>query len=257
MRALMVVAHPDDETVGAGALLAGIAQLTLVHVTDGAPRDPWFWHAAGVDSRERYAALRAGELERALLVGNVHARRVALGCVDQEAALELGRITRAVAALVDDERPGLILTHPYEGGHPDHDACAFAVATALRLCRARAPLVGEMAFYHDAGGTLRTGAFLGGGGVLHRLDDDELGRKRAMLDCFASQRQVLARFSDDVERLRAAPPYDFLQPPHAPPLHYERFGWPLDGARFRALAAAALDELGLTRSAADAAPRSE
>ncbi|MBV9250682.1 MAG: hypothetical protein JO227_15715, partial [Acetobacteraceae bacterium] len=39
MRSAVVVAHPDDETVGAGASLRLFRDLTLVHVTDGAPRD--------------------------------------------------------------------------------------------------------------------------------------------------------------------------------------------------------------------------
>ena len=253
---MMVVAHPDDETVGGAALLGRVRQATLVHLTDGAPRESWFWHAAGVGTREAYAALRARELDRALAVGAVRARRLAFGCIDQEAALALPRLTRALAALIDAERPTLVLTHPYEGGHPDHDAAAFAVAAAVRLCRAPPPLVAEMAYYHERDGALRTGAFLGGTGSRHELSRAERERKRAMLDCFESQREVLARFADDAEWLRPAPAYDFARLPHPPPLHYERFGWRLDGARFCVLAAAALAELGLTRAAADAAPRS-
>jgi LmbE family N-acetylglucosaminyl deacetylase len=256
MRAMMVVAHPDDETVGGCAWLFGAGEVTIVHLTDGAPRDPWFWEAAGVDSREAYAALRARELDRALVTGRVHARRVALGHVDQESAHALPELARAVAALVDEEDAAVILTHPYEGGHPDHDAAAFVVAAATRICRARAPLVAEMAYYHEHRGTLRTGAFLGGGATHYRLSPDQKRRKRAMLDCFVSQRQVLARFADDVEQWRPAPSYDFGRAPHAGPLHYERFGWPLNGARFRALAATALETLGLTPAAAGGAPRS-
>jgi len=37
--AMAVVAHPDDETVGAGALLDRLDDVVVVHVTDGAPRD--------------------------------------------------------------------------------------------------------------------------------------------------------------------------------------------------------------------------
>ena len=36
---LVVAAHPDDETVGAGAQLMRLPQLVLMHLTDGAPRD--------------------------------------------------------------------------------------------------------------------------------------------------------------------------------------------------------------------------
>jgi LmbE family N-acetylglucosaminyl deacetylase len=251
---MVVVAHPDDETVGAAALLMRLGRLTLVHVTDGAPRDPWFWHQAAVTTREAYARLRATELRRALAIGGVTTEPIGLGCPDQQAALALPTLTRAVTALVDEHRPAIVLTHPYEGGHPDHDACAFIVAAAVRACRTAAPLVGEMAFYHDEAGALASSVFLPGGdpGHIHRLSVLERARKRAMLDCFGSQRPVLTRVTSDVERLRRAPTYDFTAPPHPPPLHYDRLGWPIDSARFRALATAALD---LTRAEADGARR--
>jgi N-acetylglucosamine malate deacetylase 2 len=35
----VVVAHPDDETIGCGAILRRLPLVRLVHVTDGAPRD--------------------------------------------------------------------------------------------------------------------------------------------------------------------------------------------------------------------------
>ena len=36
-RAIVVAAHPDDETAGAGALLAELADPLVVHATDGSP----------------------------------------------------------------------------------------------------------------------------------------------------------------------------------------------------------------------------
>lgn len=257
-RVVLVVAHPDDETVGAGALLGRLEDPTLVYVTDGAPRDPWFREQAGLPTRAAYAAVRATELERALVEGGVRARRVELGCVDQEAAFALAPLSRTLAKMLDTERPAIVLTHPYEGGHPDHDATAFAVAAAVRLCRPPAPLVVEMASYHASGGTLVAGDFIPGGPPVttHALSPEERARKRRMLRSFATQARVLARFADDTERLRVAPSYDFSQPPHAGRLHYDGRGWPVDGARFCALAVEALEELGLTRSAADGAPRS-
>jgi len=56
-----------------------------------------------------------------------------------------------------------VVTHPYEGGHPDHDAAAFV--TCMR-CGSRGkretPLLAmEMTSYHGVGGKLTVGAFLG------------------------------------------------------------------------------------------------
>ena len=39
----LVVAHPDDETLGAGARMACLHNLTLIHLSDGAPRTSRRW----------------------------------------------------------------------------------------------------------------------------------------------------------------------------------------------------------------------
>jgi hypothetical protein len=49
----------------------------------------------------------------------------------------------------------------------------------------------------------------------------------------------------EVERFRPAPAYDFTAPPHEGKLFYECFDWGMNGARFRELAAGAMEELGL------------
>src|SRR5690348_1358125 len=84
-RVALVVAHPDDETIGAGAQLARLRHLTLVHVTDGAPRSGRDAAAAGCASPHDYAALRRRELAAALAAGGARAERiVALAYPDQE-----------------------------------------------------------------------------------------------------------------------------------------------------------------------------
>lgn len=236
MRVLIVAAHPDDETLGASALLGPPHEAVVVHATDGAPRDRRWW-PAGVSDRDAYARLRAGEAARALAL--VDAERVALGIADQEAVRALARLAQAIAEQIARRAPDLIVTHAYEGGHPDHDAVAFAVARARRLA-GRAPPAIEMALYHGAPGALVAGEFLDGRPSTRRaLDPVELRRRRAMLACFASQRATLAPFLALAhERYRPAPAYDFSRPPHDGPLLYERLGFPISGAAWRALAAA-------------------
>jgi LmbE family N-acetylglucosaminyl deacetylase len=231
---LLVAAHPDDETVGAGAQLLRLPQLVLLHLTDGAPRDLKFARQAGCATREEYAELRAGELDAALRLGGAQATRIGLGFVDQEAALHLDDIVDTLVATIARERPAALLTHPYEGGHPDHDAAAFAVATAIARS-AHQPACFEMAYYNDRG----DGAFLPGGppDTVVPLDEAGRARKQAMFAAYASQAHVLKRFPVDNERFRPAPRYDFTQPPHAGTLYYERHQWPLDGAKFRELCA--------------------
>jgi N-acetylglucosamine malate deacetylase 2 len=75
------------------------------------------------------------------------------------------------------------------------------------------------------------------------LDERERALKQGLVDCFLTQRRVLADCQIDVERFRPAPAYDFTHPPQDGPLHYEQFYWGVDGMRWRALADQALAEL--------------
>jgi LmbE family N-acetylglucosaminyl deacetylase len=243
-RALIVVAHPDDETIGAGALLARGVPAAILHLTDGAPRDPELRPPGS--SRLGYAETRRAELDQAMdLVGLPPARRLDGGAADQEAALELPRLARLIARAIGEFGIELVLTHPYEGGHPDHDAAAFAVRAALSLATGDgqpAPDLVEMAFYNEGGTDFLESA---GPPVLEiGLGPTERRMKRRLLGCYASQSTVLAAFPDvlERERFRCAPAYDFTRPPHAPPLYYERQGW-MEGARWRDLARAATEAL--------------
>lgn len=246
-RALVLAAHPDDETLGAGAVLALRPGCQVLHLTDGAPADPRLWSQAFQGTREGYAALRQIELRRALERAGVGPERVrSLGARDQEAPLQLAPLTRALVAELRRLRPPALLAQPYEGGHPDHDAAAFIARAAVALLGRDPPLLLEMTSYHRRDGQLRTGEFLQPAEVETLVLDASLrATKRAMLDAFASQRPVLEPFGVEVERFRRAPGYDFTRPPHDGILHYEALGWPMRGARFCELARAALRELGL------------
>jgi LmbE family N-acetylglucosaminyl deacetylase len=232
---MIVVAHPDDETLGASALIGPPHETIVVHATDGAPRDPRWW-PAGTSDREAYADERAREAERALAL--VGADRIALGFADQEAALVLPQLARSLADHIARRAPDLIVTHAYEGGHPDHDAVALAVARARPLARALIEVY-EMALYHGAPGVFVAGEFIdNAASVRHVLPPAQLRRRRAMLACYASQRATLAPFfALEHERYRRAPAYDFSRPPHDGPLLYERMGFPTSGAVWRACAA--------------------
>jgi N-acetylglucosamine malate deacetylase 2 len=249
---LLVCAHPDDETIGAGALLGHLPDPFVVHLTDGAPRERRWWGIPDLPSREAYARLRAGELACALDAAGVpRDRRRVLGFIDQAASLDLLRLVRDVAGLLEELRPGVVLTHPYEGGHPDHDAAAFAVhaTCALREREGKEPpvVVVEFTSYHAGQGGIEVGCFLPAEREVVTLEssDEDGSRKRRMLECHASQARTLALFSVGLERFRRAPAYDFTRPPHPGTLYHEQHGWGEPGERWRARAAEALDVLGI------------
>jgi LmbE family N-acetylglucosaminyl deacetylase len=247
----VVAAHPDDETIGVGGHLASLPRATLVYLTDGAPRDGRDARDRGFSTPAEYAKARRRELEQALAIAGVPPGRcVHLGVADQEAALHLSDLALELAHFFAAGKPHWVLSHAYEGGHPDHDAAAFVVHAAATLVRHRGsepPAVLEFASYHAREGGVEVGTFLppppelaGADDVaIFELTDEQRRVKAEMLACYETQRHVLSAFPLDREAFRPAPVYDFRAPPHPGPLYYEAFPWGLTSARWLELAAEA------------------
>lgn len=247
---LIIVAHPDDEAIGAGGLLRGYPDATVVHVTDGGGADLASVIARGFGSREDYAAARRHEVLAALALAGIPATRVrCLGVPDGEAGRRLLEVSRLVMDLFDDVRPDVVLTHPYEGGHSDHDATAFAVHLAAGMLRrdgVGAPLVLELTSYHNRNGERVRGEFLPNAEVPDcemLLGEEERELKRRMFEAFTTQQEVVKPFRLDAERFRVAPRYVFTEAPHEGMLDYERRCVRISGAEWRAMAEQALAAL--------------
>ncbi|HXT20973.1 MAG TPA: PIG-L deacetylase family protein [Thermoanaerobaculia bacterium] len=249
MRVMVLTAHPADESLGAAGLLSRLKDPWVVCLTDGAPRDRRFVPAGCPASPSGYAKRRRQEMRAALSLAGVGVDRVLqLDVPDQEAALSLCKLVHRLTTLARGLRPHLLITHGYEGGHPDHDAAALAARLAVeRLERQEgaAPALAEMLSYHREEDRLVADRFLPASTdrwtVLLRLSPRERRLRRDMLACHASQVATMVQLPERPwERLRPAPHYDFLRPPHEGPLQYEVLGFALDGRRWRELAAEAI-----------------
>jgi LmbE family N-acetylglucosaminyl deacetylase len=246
---MIVVAHPDDESIGAGARLRSLGDVYVVDVTNGAPKDIECAHRHGFATVDEYAEARRAELFKAIAAAGVpEDRLILLDISDGEASLRLAELCLRITQLIDDHRPQVIVTHPYEGGHTDHDATAFAVHLACGVLRRegqRPPAILELASYHAVDGKKVVQRFL----PHERADRDQrvihLSRaerelKERIFACFESQKDVIGRFSTKLERFRPAPRYVFTEAPHEGQLNYERYGDPDRGKSWREQAVEAM-----------------
>ena len=253
---IIVAAHPDDEVVGLGTRLNEFQNLlAIVHVTDGAPRTGPDVANAGFATWRQYADQRRKEFESAMREARARpGRKLCFWCPDQRAIYGIASHTRRLAALFERVHPQYVFTHPYEGGHPDHDAAAVSVHAAVALLRnagRAAPLILEFASYHNSCTGLESERFLDDSEAPVRdrvLNSEQQNLKQNVFRCYASQQKVLAWFPIKREPVRLAPAYDFTSPPHEGQLLYETFGLGLTGKHWRRVAAKTLRNMhrGLT-----------
>ena len=148
LKLLFLMAHPDDETLGASVLLSASPGATVCYLTEGAPRRREFWSPmAQHGSHEDYVSLRRTEAHGALRhVGIPSDAIVWLGGTDQESIYEAEMLLESLVGVIEREHPDAIVTHAYEGGHPDHDSAALIAHLARELSTEVALL--EIPLYH-------------------------------------------------------------------------------------------------------------
>ncbi|HKW27654.1 MAG TPA: PIG-L family deacetylase [Terriglobales bacterium] len=247
-RTLILIAHPDDEAVGCGALLQRMKEPVVIFATDGAPRDRYFWEKTG--SREAYAELRRREARASLsLAGVQHIEFLQAGegwFTDQELFRCLTPALESLSALMRLYSPQALLTLAYEGGHPDHDSCSFLTSVLARSLSLRA---WEMPLYFrrtDGASLCQQFRLLNGTEVALQPTEQEEETKREMLAAYASQGEVLKQFSAATEWFRPQAAYDYSQPPHTGVLNYEAWGWPIKGGEVSAAFASFLQSAELS-----------
>ncbi|HEU4666898.1 MAG TPA: bifunctional PIG-L family deacetylase/class I SAM-dependent methyltransferase [Arthrobacter sp.] len=130
---LVLAAHPDDETLGAGGLLARLqnlgAEVEVLLCTAGEASHP----GSTTVSRDELTAIRLDEFAAALGSLGLKDRWRYLGLPDSGLAEHTADITRCVreaAAALDTRSGRLAIVAPYRAdGHADHDALGAVAAT--------------------------------------------------------------------------------------------------------------------------------
>jgi len=250
MHCSVIVAHPADEVVGAGCLISKLVDVTILHITDGAPGDMRDAEAAGFKDRWQYAQARKKECLAALAIANVPEDQVIdFAVTDHCAAHCLADLTKKITTFLQQSAADIVITHPYEGGHPDHDATAFATHAALRLMKQngfRPPILFEMALHPSSDFKAKLLEFLPGSEretTTLLLDERAQKLKQRMFACFQTQRESLEVSPVGPEKFRQPSTYDFSAPPQDGKLHYENFDWAPRSEEWQSLASKALADL--------------
>lgn len=188
---VVLAAHPDDETLGAGGLIATSAaagaRVTVVVATAGEGSHP----DSSTVSRTELAVIRRRELYAALTELAPNAEIQLLGLPDGHLAEHVEDLVAGLTVV----GAGTYLVTPWaEDGHPDHEACARAGAMVSERVGAthwQYPLwawhwarPGEDALPHDRLRAVRLGA-------------PAVAAKTAAIACHASQHQPLSPAGGD------------------------------------------------------------
>jgi LmbE family N-acetylglucosaminyl deacetylase len=128
---VVLAAHPDDESLGAGGLVATAVRhgvrVDIVCATDGEGSHP----NSRTHAPEQLAQLRAEEGRRAAEALGVD-RVTRLAVPDGDVAAHEEPLTDRVVEIVG-EGPRAVVVAPWRrDGHPDHEAAGRAAATAAR-----------------------------------------------------------------------------------------------------------------------------
>jgi len=214
-RLLAFVAHPDDETLGCGFLLQRAPSALVVYAVDGAPAGYGFERKFG--TLKNYSELRFKEAGRALsCVPNCSLQRLQTLAGDYYPDRHLFQsLEPAAISLVSIAKkfsPDAIVSHAFEGGHIDHDACSFLAkhaANTLPVKHFEFPLYWQKENGQDVFQTFRNPQE---NEIVLNPSETEIQTKNVMLAQYETQRETVAVFASKQERFRLAPLYDYAHP---------------------------------------------
>lgn len=192
-RLVVVAAHPDDETLGAGGLVRtahargwGVVVVSATHGERSHPGSP-------THTPQRLAAVRAAELEAAVDLLAPGAQVIVLGQPDGSVAEHEDALVAALVEVVGDRGSDVVLAAPWRGdGHPDHEAVGRAAAVAAERTDARLWEYPVWWWHWGAPDDLPTP----GPGRLD-LDADAVSAKAAAIRAHASQVEALSDLPGD------------------------------------------------------------
>lgn len=213
-KTILIVAHQDDDVIGAGFLIQNHASVHVSYCTDGgAPISVPIWRRLGLLERSQYVELRNKEASAALKLAGAQFGVEFHLKTDGSLYKALRLTANEIRQTVNSTRPDFILTHAFEHGHPDHDCCSFLSA---QIGAQFGIPVFEMPIY---------GRHTNGSELIQQFEENEksfritptaeqIALKQSMMNAHDSQRRLrnLNMFRADIpETFRPQPNYAFDQ----------------------------------------------
>jgi N-acetylglucosamine malate deacetylase 2 len=206
-RVLVLAAHPDDETIACAGLLQRARCGLVVFAVDGAP--PHYGFEKKFGSLQNYSRIRFEEASRALkLIPGVSVRKLTrsdgTAFIDQHLVFELWAASASLCQIISDFVPSLFVSHAFEGGHADHDAChalAKQASVEFGLKYLEFPLYWRERDGRDVFQQFRPN---GNSEFVLQLTRQELLIKRRMLAQYQTQHGLTSVFTLENERFRYA-----------------------------------------------------
>jgi LmbE family N-acetylglucosaminyl deacetylase len=186
-RVVVIAAHPDDETLGAGGLIAGAAargaDIVVLIATDGEASHP----SSPTHSAARLRDVRRAEARAALAVLAPSAELRSLGLPDGALADHAAALAAALAPYLPNATH--LITPWADDGHPDHEVCGRVAAQLVAGTTTRHWQYPIWA-WHWAG---PDGAAIPLGSLRALdLDGTAVAAKRRALECYRSQHLPLS-----------------------------------------------------------------
>jgi len=188
-RTLVFAPHPDDESIGSGALLAAAAtrdaEIRVVFMTDGG-NNPWPQRVArrrwrvGVEDDKRWGRLRRIEARHALTELGVNPSKATfLGLPDDGlSALAREQLIEPIRSTIVEFNPTLLVIPSIDDFHGDHRSTHRAILKALAVSGSKRPAL-ILSYIVHGHATAAYRSFSAG--------SDEIARKRAAIGCHSSQ----------------------------------------------------------------------